>query len=166
MIGTAVLLTAVQTSLWFLVLGHFPAPMFWLVALVYGSVTRPLWEATLVTYLLCLSVAPFTAFPLGPLLIFCLALMLFMFFIRERVFWGGPTYFMLMVGATSLSAPILFWIVSRWHDKNPLFLPGVFDWLISGCLTTVCSLPLYRIYQWFDLIAAQDAGSEGRVGPR
>lgn len=166
MMFTAIILAAAQTSLWFLVFGRFPSPAFWLIILVYVSVTRPLWEATLLTYLLCAVTAPFTVFPFEALLVYCLSMMTILFLIRERVFWGGPTYFMLMVAVASLSAPIMFWITSRLVDKNPLFLPNVFDWLISGCLTTLSSLPLYRIYQWFDLIAAQDAGSEGRVGPR
>ncbi|MGZ3723212.1 MAG: hypothetical protein ACXVA9_09795 [Bdellovibrionales bacterium] len=166
MIATVVILAAVQTTLWFLVFGRFPAPMFWLIVLVYLSVTRPLWEATMMTYLLSFAVAPFTASPYEVVLVFCLGLMVLLFLIRERVFWGGPTYFMLMVGGASLAAPVLYWLVSRWLDKNPLYVPEIFDWLISGCLTTLFSLPLYRLYQWYDVIASQDAFAEGRVGPR
>jgi hypothetical protein len=166
MIATVLVLSAAQTTLWFLVFGRFPAPMFWLIALVYISVTRPLWEATLLTYFLSFAVAPFTASPFEAVLVFCLALMVLIFAIRERVFWGGPTYFMLMVGGASLAAPLMYWIISRWLDKNPLSFPEIFDWLISGCLTTLCSLPLYRLYQFYDHIASQDAGSESRVGPR
>ncbi len=163
---TALILAAAQTSLWFLVFGRFPSPMFWLIILVYVSVTRPLWEATLVTYLLCAVTAPYTVFPFEALLVYCLSLMVLMVLIRERVFWGGPTYFMLMVAAASVSAPVLFWITSRVIDKSPLSFPNIFDWLISGCLTTLCCLPIYRLYQWFDVIASQDAGAESRVGPR
>lgn len=166
MIATVVVLSAAQTSLWFLVLGRFPPPMFWLIVLVYVSVTRPLWEATMMTYLLSLTMIPFTASPLEEVLVFCLLLMVFIFLIRERVFWGGPTYFMMMVGGSSLVAPIFYWFVSRWLDKTPIFIPEVFDWLISACLTTLFSLPLYRLYKWFDQVASQDAGAEGRVGPR
>jgi hypothetical protein len=93
-------------------------------------------------------------------------LMLVLILLRERMFWGGPTFFMLMVGVASLSAPILFWICSRWFDKNPVFIPDIFDWLISALLTVLASLPVYRLYQWFDRVALMDAGSEGRVGPR
>jgi hypothetical protein len=166
MIFTVVFLSAAETSLWFLVFGRFPSPMFWLIVLVYVSVTRPLWESTMLTYFLCIAIAPFTAFPLSTLLIYCLLLMVLLILIRERVFWGGPTYFMLMVGVASVSAPFLYWLTSRVFDKNPLLLPNIFEWMISACLTTLCSLPLYRLYQWYDLIASQDAGSEGRVGPR
>src|ERR1035437_529301 len=98
MIVTVLILAAVQTSLWFLVFGRFPAPMFWLVVLVYISVTRPTWEATLVTYLLSFAIAPFTALPFEGVLVYCLLLMLSIILIRERVMWGGLTYFMLMVG--------------------------------------------------------------------
>ena len=166
MLLTAVVLAAVQTSLWFLLFGRFPAPMFWLIILVYFSVTRPLWEATLATYLLTAVNAPFTAFPFEALLVYSLVLMLILFAIRERVFWGGSTYFMLMVGVASVTAPVLFWICSRLFDKNPLFIPAIFDWLISGCLTALFSVPLYRIYQWIDKVASQDAGGDVRVGPR
>jgi hypothetical protein len=166
MLASAVVLAAAQTSLWFLLFGSFPAPMFWLVTLVYFSVTRPLWESTLVAYLLTAVNSPFTAFPFEAFLVFSLLLVLILFLIRERVFWGGPTYFMLMVGVASVSAPVLYWICSRWFDKNPLSVPAIFDWLIAGCLTALFSLPLYRLYQWIDKIAAQDAGGESRIGPR
>jgi hypothetical protein len=166
MILTAVILGAIQTTLWYLVLGRFPAPMFWLIILVYITVTRPLWESTLMTYLLTLATAPFTALPYEAVLVYCLTLMLLLTLIRERVFWGGPTYFMLMVGFASVAAPLIYWMISRWFDKNPLVFPEIFDWLISACLTTLFSLPLYRLYQWFDKIASQDVGAEGRVGPR
>ena len=166
MVVTAELLTATQTSLWFLIFGRFPPPMFWLIVLVYVSVTRPLWEATILSYLLSLAIAPFTALPFEAVLVYCLMLMVAIFLIRERVFWGGPTYFMLMVGGASIAAPAFYWLTSRWLDRNPIFFPEIFDWLISACLTTLCSLPLYRLYQFYDYVASKDAGSEGRVGPR
>lgn len=166
MLATATLFGAFQTSLWFLVFGRFPSPMLWLIVLVYIAMTRPLWEATLMTYLLTLVNVSFTAFPFEAMLVYSLLLMLCLILIRERVFWGGPTFFMLMVGAASLSAPILFWAASRWFDRNPLFIPQIFDWLLGALLTLLASLPVYRLYQWFDRIALMDAGSEGRVGPR
>jgi hypothetical protein len=166
MIFTAALFAAAETSLWFLVFGRFPAPMMWLVVLVYMTVTRPLWEAALMTYILAFVFSSFTVFPFEAFLIYSLLLMLVLILLRERMFWGGPTFFMLMVGVASLSAPILFWICSRWFDKNPVFIPDIFDWLISALLTVLASLPVYRLYQWFDRVALMDAGSEGRVGPR
>ncbi len=166
MVVSAIVLTAAQTTLWFLVFGSFPAPMFWLILLVYVSVTRPLWEATLSVYLLCAAVAQYTLFPFENFLIFCLGMMVVLLLIRERVYWGGATYFMLMVAVASVLAPVLFWICSRWLDKNPVFVPEIFDWLISSGLTVVISPPIYRLYQWMDRVSSQDAGSETRVGPR
>ena len=93
MIATAAVFSALQTSLWFLVFGRFPSPMLWLVVLVYMTVTRPLWEATLMAYLLAFVNAAFTAFPFEGILIYHLLLMLLLILIRERVFWGGPTFF-------------------------------------------------------------------------
>jgi hypothetical protein len=163
---TAVVMVAGTCSLWFLVFGRFPAPMFWLIILVYVSVTRPLWEAVLLTYLLSICLTPFTIVPFNALLIYCLMLLVLTVMIRERVYWGGPTYFMLMVGAASIASPVLFWLLSRWSERNPLVFPEIFDWLISACLTALFSLPVYQLFQWYDRIAAQDSLSEGRVGPR
>lgn len=100
------------------------------------------------------------------MLVYSLLMMMALMLLRERVFWGGPTFFMLMVGVASISAPVVFWLCSRWFDKNPLVIPEVFDWMVSGLLTLLFSLPVYRLYQWFDRVALLDAGSEGRVGPR
>jgi hypothetical protein len=162
----AILLNGIQCSLWYLVFGGFPPPLLWLIVLVYMSVTRSLWEVTLMTYLLTIVNAAFTAFPFEAMLVYSLALMFIIILIRERVFWGGPTFFMLMVGVASLTAPILYWLASRWFDKNPVFIPQIFDWLISGLLTMLFSLPIYAVFKWFDLVAAQDAGAEGHIGPR
>lgn len=166
MVAAATALCALETGLWFLVFGRFPAPLFWLIILVYMSVTRPLWEATMMVYLLTLVNSGFTVFPFEAALIFSLIMMIVLFLIRERVYWGGPTYFMLMVAVAAGAAPVVFWLVSRWFDKNPVFIPEIFDWLISALLTVIFSLPIYRLYQWFDHVAMMDAGSEGRIGPR
>lgn len=165
-VATTLALNGLQTSAWYLLFGSFPPPLLWLIVLVYMSVTRSLWEATLMTYLVALVNSSYTALPFEAMLVYCLSLMLILMLIRERVFWGGPTFFMLMVGVASLSAPITFWIVSRLFEKNPVFIPAIFDWLISALLTMLFSLPLYRLYQAFDAVAAQDAGAEGHIGPR
>lgn len=166
MVAATVLLDGLQTALWHLVFGKFPAPMLWLVVLVYCSVNRPLWEATLLVYGLALINSAFTAMPFEAVLIYSLMLMVALILIRERVYWGGPTFFMLMVGAATASAPILAWLTSRWFDQNPVGVPDIFEWLISALLTMLASLPIYRTFSWFDQVALLDAGSEGRVGPR
>ncbi len=165
-VATTMVLNGLQTSLWYLLFGSFPPPLLWLVVLVYISVTRTLGEATLMTYILAFVNASFTAFPFEAMLIYCLAMMVMLMLIRERVYWGGPTFFMLMVGVASLAAPILFWISSRIFEKNPVFIPAIFDWLISALLTMLFSLPLYRLYQAFDSVASQEVGPEGHIGPR
>lgn len=159
-------INGIQTSLWYLLFGSFPPPLFWLIVLTYVSVTKPLWEATLLTYILSLATAGFTAFPLEAFLVYNLAFMLMLMFIRERVFWGGATFFMLMVGVSSATAPFLYWLASRWFDKNPVFIPQVFDWVISALLSMVFSVPIYAICQAIDNVATKDAGAEGHIGPR
>lgn len=162
----AILLNGIQSGFWYLVFGGFPPPLMWLVALVYVSVTRPLWEATVLTYVLTLVNAAYTIVPFEALLVFSVALMFALMLIRERVYWGGSAYFMLMVGVASLMAPVFFWLTSRWFDKNPIFIPEIFDWLISGLLTMLVSLPLYYVFQLIDAISNHDAVSEGTLGPR
>lgn len=117
-------------------------------------------------YLLTLVNASFTVFPMPALLVYSLCLMLILILIRERVYWGGPTFFMLMVGVATLTAPVLYWLASRWFDKNPVFIPQLFDWVVSALLTLLATLPIYRLYQWFDRVALLDSGSEERLGPR
>ena len=117
-------------------------------------------------YVLALINSGYSVFPFEAMLVFSLLMMVMLFLIRERVFWGGPTFFMLMVAVAAVSAPLIFWLVSRWFDKNPIFIPQIFDWTLSALLTVLFSLPIYRLYQWFDRIALLDAGSEGRIGPR
>jgi hypothetical protein len=161
----ATLLSGASTTLWFLVFGSLAAPMLWLIVLVYVSMSRRLLEATFLTYLLTMVHASFTAFPASSLLIHHLTLVGLLVLIRERAFWGGPTYFMLMTSVASILALPLFWLISRAVDSSPLAVPELWDWLLSILWTVAFSLPLYLLFSKLDQWSFADAG-EGALGPR
>jgi hypothetical protein len=144
------LLSALQTSLWFQVLGPFPPPQFWIVILTYSILNRHLWEGVLMTYILTLVIASFTAYPIENFLLVNMGCLMFISFIKNRIYLSSPTYFMLMSGSTLLVYDILFTILSQFADKNPIHHPAVFDWIISLLLTMLASLPLYRFLKWVD----------------
>jgi hypothetical protein len=160
----AILLSALQTSLWLQVLGPFPAPQFWIVILCYAVLNRHLSEGILITYLLTMAVSSFTVYPAENLLAVNMGCLMFIVFIKNRIYWSSPNYFMLMSGATLTVFYFLFFILSQLVDANPIRSPALFDWIISLLLTMLISLPAYRFLKWFDKMTDRDETAETTSG--
>lgn len=156
-------LTSFQTSLWVLALGGFPPPLFWLMMLVYVGVTRTPGPAVLIYYPMTLIISSFTVYPFEHFLLLNMLLLGAVLLVKGRIFWPGPTYFTLLCGSLSLVAPIVFWMISRVLDKNPVFLPEIFTWVVSGLMTMLVSLPIYRFLEVVEK-AIQAEGRSERLG--
>lgn len=155
------LCTAFQTSLWLQVIGSFPPPNLWLCILVYLALNRSMGQAVFWFYLLSIALSGFTIFPVENFLLLNMLMLTTMAIVKARIQWDGPTYYMLMCGAMSLLAPVLFWSISRLTDDNPVFIPEIFIWLISGLMTMLFSLVMYKILDGLDRLTLRDSSSEG-----
>lgn len=165
LVGCTFGLTAAQTSLWVLVMGNFPPPLFWLMMLIYVAITRSVPQAIMYFYLLTLVISSFTAFPFEHFLLMNMIMLILLLIVKGRIFWPGTTYFVLVCGAFSLVAPLLLWILSRFLDKNPLFVPAIFNWLISALMTMLAGMVLFNVLQWFDRLIHQEGRLEN-IGAR
>lgn len=155
-----------QTSAWYLLFGNFPPPQLWLVLLVYVAITKPLGPALILTYALSLCNSAFTALPFGVLLLLSLLTVIALIYIRTQFYWGGPAYFVVIVGATSFIWPVAMWIASRVYDANPITIPAIWDWLISTLMTALVSPPLYATLEWVERRWGEDRSGEIQLGSR
>jgi hypothetical protein len=153
-------LTAIQTSLWFLIMGSFPPPLFWLMMLIYVALTRSLPQAIMYYYLLTMVISSFTVFPFEHFLLMNTIMLMLLLIVKGRIFWPGTSFYVLACGASALIAPLIFWTLSRLLDKNPLFMPEIFSWLVSALMTMLVSMALYNILRWFDRILLAEGRSE------
>ncbi len=153
-----------QTSAWYLVFGNFPPPMLWLVLLVYIAVTRSLFSAIWLTYILSFFNAAFTALPFGLMLGLSLMTIFILISIRKHFYWGGKAYFVIIVGATTFVWPIGLWIASRAYDTNPIFIPAAWDWLLSALMTALVSPVFFSLLEWIEAKLNDERASDFRLG--
>ena len=89
---------ALQSSLWLNFFGWFPAPQLWLTVLVFWVLYRELWESVLMVYILSIISSGFTALPFAHLLSINLLTAMGLFFVKKRLYWAGPIFYMLASG--------------------------------------------------------------------
>lgn len=160
----AILLTALQSSLWLQLFGWFPAPQIWLAILTFWVLYRELWESVAMMYILATVVSAFTAMPFAHLLVINLLTCLTLAFTKKRVYWAGSTFYMLASGASVLCLFVFTFLISWRYDKNPIRDVSLFSWLISVLLTMLVSLPLHSIFGWFDRFTNKEHPTEAGTG--
>lgn len=160
----AILFTALQSSLWLQLFGWFPSPQIWLCILTFWVLYRNLWEATLMCYILAIAGTGFTSLPPSHLLIVNLLTALSLAYLKRRVYWAGSTFYMLATGG-AVVCHLLFSIVVSWkYDANPIRDISIFDWVLTILMTMLLSLPLHRIFGWFDHLTNKEHPTEAGTG--
>jgi cell shape-determining protein MreD len=156
----ALLLGTVQTSLWFQILGYFPAPAFWIPCLVYVALFRSTLEVVIFAYILAFLLATLTAMPEGILMIVCLALALSVQVFKQRIYWTESSYIMMTCGIASLLFNIYHMVVTFAIGSAPLTRPAISDWLIQALLTPLVAPGLMPVFRWFDRLTNREQPPE------
>ena len=159
------LFVSIQSSLWLHFFGYFPSPQLWILPLTYWTLYRKPFEGLTMTYIITIITAAQTATSLNILLFSFIFLFLSGFLIKRRIFWAGPTYYIVACGLTSLTFPFLHFIFSLFIDPTPISSFEFFTWMISSLLTALFALPAYTLFDWIDRFTAMElpteAGSSG-----
>lgn len=150
----------IQTSLWFQILGYFPAPAFWIPCLVYIALFRSPLETMLFSYLTGFLLSTMTAMPEGILATACLALALTTQSFKQRIFWSGSSYFMMTCGFAALAFHIYHWIATFIIGDMPLTSPQISNWLIEALLTPLAAPMLYPVFRWFDKLTNREQSND------
>jgi hypothetical protein len=154
------LMGTVQTSLWFQILGYFPAPALWIPGLVYISLFRPTLEAVIFSYVCAFVLGTMTAMPEGMLMFVCLALSLSVQVFKQRIYWPGSSYFMMVCGLAALMFHVFHWAATFLIGDAPLTSPQISDWLIESLLTPLAAPLLFPFFRWFDRVTNREASGD------
>ena len=153
-----------QCSLWLQTLGSTPPPLMWVPFLVYFSLYRHRIESILAVYVLCAVLSGFSAMPLGLLLVAQIIIYFGIDMFKQRIFWGGASFFAPVVGAVAVIFPLLNLALSWLFDKNPVRELGLFTNILSALFTVLVSFPMYsffgRIDTWTHKELPTEAGSQ------
>lgn len=145
-----IILVSLQTSLWMQILGSFPAPQLWLPGFIYWSLYRRPPESIAMLYLTVFMAGSLTALPYSLLLLILVFIYVGVYFLKERIYWSGSTFYMLACGFAVLLFPFSHFVLSWILEANPIHDPELFNWIISILLTMLLSLPLYHLFTFID----------------
>ena len=153
----AVLLASFQSSLWLQLFGYTPPPYMWLAVVNYWVMFRRPGRALIMNYLVAYALFAMTGMPLN--ILFSVLLMNFavLYFIRDRVFWAGPTHFMLACGGSAFFMPISIMISCLIFEAHPFLDFHAFAWIITALFTALAALPIYYVLVFIDRLTFQDA---------
>jgi hypothetical protein len=153
-------LGTIQTSLWLQIFGYFPSPAFWIPCLVYVALFRPTLEAIAFSYLAAFVLSTMTAMPEGILMSVCLALSLSAQVFKQRIYWPGSSYVMLVCGLAALMFHLYHWAATFLVGGDPITSPQISDWLIEALLTPLAAPLLFPIFHWFDRITGREPSTD------
>ncbi len=145
----ALILAALQTTVWPMIVGGVPAPQLWLNLILFFILFRPMMKALLIVYALGLLFSPFTSLSLGVFWASFLFLVPTGSYIRSRAFWPGVRYF--LIGSLLLATgwQVTSMAVSLIFEKNPTHV-HFFIRMTEILLTPLAAYPQYFLMRWLD----------------
>ncbi len=149
-LGLVLLLTSIQTTLWYQWFGRTPPPPFWLIVSIYLLIFRQPFVSLFMIYILGLAVSVFSAIPLGMLLPTLLIMAVIVQYVKSRFFWPGLRYFLISIFLSTLLFNGILILLSLVLQKNPTPI-YFFRRLIEVLLATITAVPMYHFLKWLDL---------------
>lgn len=150
-----------QTTFWFQIFGQVPSPFLWILFPIYFIVTRPGFGSIFICYFLTFIASRYSSIHLGNLLIVMSIITFLILMLRSRIYWAGPSYYILISLGSLLTFHILLLVISFILEDNPApLLPG--DRFVQIILTLGFCYPTYLLMQKIDnLFATQDSFIQG-----
>lgn len=159
-VTAALVLATIQTSLWFQIFGYFPGPALWIPCLIYVALYRSTLETVIFAYFVGFALSSMSAMPEGMLMLVCLALALTAQMFKQRIFWPGSSYLMMVCGLAALIFHVYHWLGTFILGEHPMTSPAIMDWLIEALLTPLAAPPLFPVFQWFDRITQRESSTD------
>ncbi|MEO0336401.1 MAG: hypothetical protein AAF202_08400 [Pseudomonadota bacterium] len=88
---------------------------------------------------------PFSSFLTLNLILFAVA-----FFLKQRFYWAGISFYTSLCGACTFLFLVFEYLLSVFLDQNSAAFPEVWAWIVSPILTLAFALPLYFLFHSFD----------------
>lgn len=138
-----------QTTLWYQFFGSVPAPLLWLILVVYVILYRPARAALVTIYLMGFAILSFSALSLGMIFSNLLILYILVSNLKSRFYWGGVGYFTLMCLIASFAFHIFYLLSSYVIESQPAEL------LILHRLAQIVVTPIFSIL-YFSILKKLD----------
>ena len=145
------LIAAMESSLFAQIFGSHGAPILWLSLTVYYSLKRDLTEALCWIYAITLVNISFSYSPVAFFLFTQMSVLLMVKILRERIYWPGGTYFMLVYAISICLQQITYYLLSVMIEDNPMGSPFWLAWFFKLLWVPVLSVPLFFIYEMIDV---------------
>lgn len=143
------ILIGLQTTIWPQIFSFAPAPLLWINFIIYIAMEKELIRGLFLSYLVGLCALPFTAMPLGMMLLSICVVYLFCSFLRHRIFWAGPLYYAFLCLAGNIAYQIGFLILSWMFETNSTSIL-FFDRIVHVLLNTLFSFLFFEIFKRLD----------------
>jgi hypothetical protein len=150
------LLTGAQSSLWFHVLGLFPTPQLWIVALTYLIIHRSFWLSLSMGYLFAVLMTGFTAWPFENLLATSMVIVGSSQLLKDRIYGSGANYFIALCGWNVFLFHLCYTFLGFVTEDISFSRVSLFDLSLSPLLSMLLAYPVYFAFKLLDRLFKED----------
>ena len=153
------LLCSFQTVVWYQLLGALSPPFFCFILFVYFGLDKDDWKSVIYCYSSVFIYSFFTYSSLGILLATCLFNYIFLYVVKNRIYWPGAPYFTLVTGISVFLFHVMYIFNSYFFETH--FTPLVlWDRFFQIILTTLLSFYAYPILKRMDVLFKPELPTE------
>jgi len=150
------ILSGIQTSLWFQLLGPFPTPQFWIIVLTYLIIHRRFWMSLIMGYLISIVLTGFTAWPFEFLLASSMVLIGSSQLLKDRIYGSGVNYFMALCGWNVFLFHLCYTFFGMFKEDISFGRVSLFDLSLSPLLSILLAYPVYYLFKFLDRLFKED----------
>ena len=144
-----ILLSAFQSVIWYQFFGHFVAPYFSFILFTYFGLDKDSWRSLIYCYGIVYLNSFFTYSSIGMLYMSSMVSFVFLFLVKNRVYWPGPAYFTIMTSA-GLFLFHLTYIITSFTSESHTTPLMIFQRLAQIAMTSLCAYFFYEIIKKLD----------------
>jgi hypothetical protein len=149
------LATGFQTSFWAQIFGNLPAPLVWVLFILYFALYRKPLEAIGLSYFCAAQIYFFGWIPIGLLLLTILMFYGIVYTVKERILWPGSRYFLIASVPAIALYQILYLLNSLAFESIPVRDWMIFERLFQTLITPIFATPVYYLLKSWDKLTEQ-----------
>jgi hypothetical protein len=140
------LLCTFQSVIWFQLFGNLTSPFLSFVLFVYFGLDKDSWKSLLFCYSIVYIYSLFTYTSIGMLYFSSMITFLFLFIVKNRVYWPGPIYFTIMTSSSLFLFHLSYILSSLAFESRhtPLLLGSRFLQLVWTSIVAYFSYHLIK----------------------
>lgn len=144
--------TGLQTSLWFQLVGLFPAPQFWIIILTYLIIHRSFWPSLGMGYLFSVIMTGFTSWPFEYLLASTMLIVGSSQLLKDRIYGSGVNYFIALCGWNVFLFHLCYTVLGLIKEDISFGRVSLFDLSLSPLISVLLAYPFYFMFKFLDRV--------------